>query len=352
MGKTPSRPIISKKGNTEEVKLTDEEVAKLRWKQRKEERKKRPRELTPRQTVMKRKLQKERKKRDKIIASRISQKTLFKRNQLKEDDKVFAMAREERPKESKNNIIFDWDHKTGSFNFQKTLDHYKSGGVLYPELRSTTSNNQLQAPLIPAFQEKTPILETLHFRELEILEQILKTEKHYIPCKPSRFAFIVFPVLMVSFYTIFWVHWLLSTTPGSKQRRVHMLEYLIIEVCGILLIVMFIFLRRLKWVGVLETRQKSFEKRIQYFNLNRSFSMETGNGGDRNGLEEFFAGRFAEMQGNGVTQSCWVGKVGKYGSFIVFEVLTQFLHSGSKHVLGPPSYIQRPNLSQNDPNQQ
>lgn len=61
------------------------------------------------------------------------------------------------------------------------------------------------------------------------------------------------------------------------------------------------YLRKLKWISILETRQKSFQKRVDYFNL-QSQPPRRGSYGKR------------------IKDPCWSGKVGLYGAYISFEL--------------------------------
>jgi len=115
--------------------LTEREKADFRLKQKKKKRKARPRELTPNESrlILSKKKAKRVKKKKRLIG-------------LKEDF-LISKAKEEAPKENRNNLIFYWNHKSQSFDFANTLRSYKSKKRAEDMLTHDSEKNELISTL-------------------------------------------------------------------------------------------------------------------------------------------------------------------------------------------------------------
>lgn len=256
--------------------MNDEEIAEIRREQRKEKRHARPRQMTPKNSSKK-------KAKKKVVRqpARASEKG--------EEDPLLIQARLKAPKESPTNIVFLWNHQKRTFNFYAKVKALRSPP--FPGLPRPSN--------IP----KKEFINQINYLDLDKLDKTLRTSEYYIPSKPSFDCYIKLPWTIFFFYCVFFFMWLFvfESIVNDEDEDSHIAELLVIGVCIFLMAAMIGCIRRLKWVSILEKRQKSFQKKAAFFNITNE-------------------SRPNKDDGDGGRGSFWIAKVGQYGSFICFEL--------------------------------
>jgi hypothetical protein len=94
-------------------------------------------------------------------------------------------AKLKAPKQTKNNVIFFWDHETDTFKFTQDLR----------KLRNETPST------------KTSYLKHLQEDELIKLEFMLKKSRHYLPIQPNVKYYFYLPVIVLLLYLLGCLLW-------------------------------------------------------------------------------------------------------------------------------------------------
>lgn len=264
-------------GNIDYKNMNDEEIAEIRREQRKEKRHARPRQMTPKNSNAKKK------------PKRVQRQPSRSNNKDREEDVLLSQARLRAPAESPTNIVFLWNHQKRTFNFYAKVKALKSPP--FPGLPRPSN--------IP----KKKYINLINYLDLDKLDKSLRTSEYYIPSKPSFDCYIKLPWTLFFFYCVFFFMWLFvfESIVKDEDEDSHIAELLVIGLCLLLMAIMIGCIRKLKWVSILDKRQKSFQKKMAFFNINNE-SRPSIVGGD-NGRGSF-----------------WIAKVGQYGSFICFEL--------------------------------
>lgn len=263
--------------------MSDRQIALLRREQRKEKRYARPHEIS----VPNEEMRKEQKKRKKKKKKRKKKKRKVKNDSL--EDPVLMKAKRTSPPETPTLIVFPWNHKTQSFKFFAKLK----------ALRNPTFPLLPKPPNIP----KLEYLKMIDYDVLRRLDNMLRTCEHYIPVKPSYQCYVKLPWTLLLIYCFFFLFWyfVFENLVEDHDKEQHFIDLLVILFCGIVLTLMIGYLRKLKWVSLLEKREKLIEKRLKIFNWQTS-PPRRGSFGKR------------------IKKPTWKAKVGLYGSYVYFEL--------------------------------
>lgn len=222
-----------------------------------------------------------------------------------EEPSKITNAKETAPKPGPNNLIFFWDHSTDSFKFSQTLRKLRN-----------------QRPLT-----KSLLLKHVQEDELIKLAFMLKKSTHYFPIEPSTKWFIKFPWMLFLFYLcccVLWYTVVMAEDGDEKQKKdtiaQHLDDLIVIGVCLFLLAVMLVCVKDFKWVGRLEKREKEFTKHLTIYNRGgysgKYFEFDLGD-------EEIRVKESDDQKKEGSDRH-WIGKAGRYGSYILFELAPQY----------------------------